>query len=260
MSSIGINLEKPVKKGLLKFDASRPSLHGLEEHLVNFHRLVTEFKPRAVIIDPVSNLASVGSHVEVKSVLTRLFDFLKMNNVNTVVTNLTHSGEAQEKTNEEISSLIDTWIMLRDIEINGERNRGLYILKSRGMAHSNQIREVVLSDKGIDLLDVYLGPGGVMTGSSRAALEAQETAAAVEYQNCVNRKVREQEQKRKALEARIAALRAEFEAESEELQHTLSEDRLRHEVLNGDRKEMARLRKADTSSISMKRKQKAHTP
>lgn len=257
MASIGINLAEPAKKGLLKFHASRPSLHGLETHLVTFHNLVNEFKPEVVIIDPVSNLTAVGTSVEVKSILTRLFDYLKQNKVTTLLTNLTHGGEAQERTSEEISSLIDTWVMLRDIEINGERNRALYILKSRGMAHSNQIREVLLSDKGIDLTEVYVGPGGVVTGSARATLEAKERAADEVNRHLVNRKVREQEQKRKALEARIAALRAEFEAESEEMQYTITEEDQRLAVLKGERTEMARLRKADIASNAPRGSKKA---
>ncbi|MDD5170040.1 MAG: circadian clock protein KaiC, partial [Syntrophales bacterium] len=136
MTSIGIDLATPVRKGLLMFHASRPTIYGLETHLITFHNLINEFRPQVVIVDPVSNLTSVGTSAEVKSILTRLFDYLKMNQVTTLLTDLAHFGNSLEKTNEEISSLIDTWLLLRDIEINGERNRGLYILKSRGMAHS----------------------------------------------------------------------------------------------------------------------------
>ncbi len=245
MKSVGIDLAPWVKKGSLKFHASRPSLYGLEMHLVTIHNLITEFKPQIVIVDPVSNLTAVGSSIEVKSVLTRLFDYLKMTHVTTLLTDLVHFGGSTERTNEEISSLIDTWILLRDIEINGERNRGLYILKSRGMAHSNQIREVLLSNRGIELVDVYLGPGGVLTGSARAAQEAKEKAEASDYEREMARRMRAQEGKRKALEVKIKALRADFDMESEELQiMTAGEKKKRTNVIT-DQDEMARLRKAD---------------
>ena len=245
MASIGIDLATPMKKGLLKFHASRPSLYGLETHLITFHNLIDEFKPQVVIVDPVSNLTAVGTSAEVKSILTRLFDYLKMAHVTTLLTDLAHFGGSLQKTNEEISSLIDTWLLLRDIEINGERNRGLYILKSRGMAHSNQIREVRLSNDGIDLVDVYLGPAGVLTGSARAAQEAKEKSEAAAHRGDLDRRLREQERKRQALEARIEALRAEFAAESEELQAMSAEEEKRQQALTGERTDMARLRKAD---------------
>ncbi|MDD2672915.1 MAG: circadian clock protein KaiC, partial [Syntrophales bacterium] len=165
MGSIGTDLKACFRKGSLRFHAGRPSLYGLEMHLVTFHKLITEFKPHVVIIDPISNLRTVGEQRDVKSMLTRLFDFLKMSRTTTLVTSLSTAGGPLETTDEEISSLIDTWILLRDIEIQGERNRGLYILKSRGMPHSNQIREFLLSNRGIELVEAYLGPGGVLTGS-----------------------------------------------------------------------------------------------
>ena len=256
MKSVGIDLAPWVKKGSLKFHASRPSLYGLEMHLVTIHNLITEFKPQIVIVDPVSNLTAVGSSIEVKSVLTRLFDYLKMTHVTTLLTDLVHFGGSTERTNEEISSLIDTWILLRDIEINGERNRGLYILKSRGMAHSNQIREVLLSNRGIELVDVYLGPGGVLTGSARAAQEAKEKAEASDYEREMARRMRAQEGKRKALEVKIKALRADFDMESEELQiMTAGEKKKRTSVIT-DQDQMARLRKADHATDSRKERKR----
>jgi len=248
MKSIGTDLSPWVKKGKLKFHASRPTLYGLEMHLVTIHNLISDFKPRIVIVDPVSNLTAVGTSVEVKSVLTRLFDYLKASHVTTLLTDLVHFGSGLERTNEEISSLIDTWVLLRDIEINGERNRGLYILKSRGMAHSNQIREVLLSDSGIDLVEVYLGSEGVLTGSARATQEAKERAESRDYQREMDRKMREQEHKRKSLEARIKALRAEFEMESEELRMMAKDEKKRRNDVVAERDEMVRLRKADRST------------
>ncbi len=245
MASIGIDLATPVKKGLLRFHASRPTIYGLETHLITFHNLILEFEPQVVVVDPVSNLTAVGTSAEVKSILTRLFDYLKTVQVTTLLTDLAHFGGSLERSSEEISSLIDTWLLLRDIEINGERNRGLYILKSRGMAHSNQIREVRLSNDGIDLVDVYLGPAGVLTGSARAAQEAKEMSEAASYRSDLDRKLRDQERKRQVLEARIESLRAEFAAESEELQALSAEELKRQQGLAHDRTAMARLRKAD---------------
>jgi circadian clock protein KaiC len=256
MGSIGVDLETWVKKGLLKFHSARPSLYGLEMHLVTFHKEIEAFKPRVFIVDPVSNLINAGTASEVKSVLTRLVDYLKMQQVSTLLTDLTRFGNSLERTSEEISSLIDTWLLLRDIELKGERNRGLYILKSRGMAHSNQIQEFLLTDRGIDLIDIYTGAGEALTGSARAAQEAQEKAAEHARRSEADRRHREQERKRKALEANIAALRAEFDVESEELHLMTEEERIRQAALAGDRLEMAHRRKGPPSAPQAKRSQK----
>jgi len=162
-----------------------------------------------------------------------------------VFTNLASGGKAQEATEVGISSIIDTWILLRDIELGGERNRGLYVLKSRGMAHSNQIREFRLTDHGIELLDVYVGSEGVLTGSMRLAQEARERHAAASQQQEIVRRQRELERKRQALEAQVGALRAQFEAEQEELQRLISQEQVGEKRLRQDRAEMARSRKAD---------------
>jgi circadian clock protein KaiC len=161
MSSIGIHLEIFVKKGLLHFHASRPTLYGLEHHLSTTIKLINQIKPLVVIIDPIDAFIIGDNQTEVKTMLLRLVDFLKMKQITAFFASLTAGGSNMELSDVSISSLIDTWLLLRDIEIGGERNRGLYVLKSRGMAHSNQIREFRLSDKGIDLLDVYVGPEGV---------------------------------------------------------------------------------------------------
>ena len=256
MGSIGIDLAGWVKKGLLRFHSARPSLYGLEMHLVTFHKVIEEFKPQVFIVDPISNLINAGTASEVKSILTRLIDYLKMQKVSTFLTDLTHFGSSLERTSEEISSLIDTWLLLRDIELKGERNRGLYILKSRGMAHSNQIQEFLLTDRGIDLIDIYTGAGEALTGSARAAQEAEEKAAELARRHDVNRRRREQERKRKALEAKIADLRAEFDVESEELHLITEEERIRQTALAEGRLEMSHLRKGKSSAPQAKRPQK----
>ncbi len=245
MRSIGVDLEPSVKKGLLRFHAVRASSHGLEMHLAVFHKLIQDFAPRVVIVDPVSTLVQAGALRDSKAVLTRLIDFLKSQQITAMLTNLTSGREALESTAVEISSIVDTWLLLRDIELGGERNRGMYVLKSRGMAHSNQIREFVLTDRGIELLDVYVGPDGVLTGSSRLSQEARERNAALARQQ--EREARQRERKRKleALEARILAMRKEFEAEDEEASRLLDQELALETRLTDDRAAMARSRKAD---------------
>jgi circadian clock protein KaiC len=243
MSSIGMDLTRWVKKGLLRFHAARPSLYGLEMHLLTFHKVIEEFKPQVFIVDPISNLSAAGTSAEVKSILTRLIDYLKMKNITSFLTDLTHFVGSLEHTSEEISSLIDTWLLLRDIELNGERNRGLYILKSRGMAHSNQIQEFLLTNQGIGLIDIYTGSGEVLTGSARATQEAGEKASDLVRWREVDRRLREQERKKNALEAKIAALRAEFDVETEEVHLMAEEEQKRQAVQAKDRLDMAHLRK-----------------
>ena len=249
MGSIGMDLAQWVKKGLLKFHSARPSLYGLEMHLLTFHKVIEEFNPQVFIVDPISNLSAAGTAAEVKSILTRLIDYLKMKKISAFLTDLTRFGGSLEHTSEEVSSLIDTWLLLRDIELNGERNRGLYVLKSRGMAHSNQIQEFLLTNQGIDLIDIYTGSGEILTGSARAVQQAEEKAAALERRLEVDGRLRVQERKREALEAKIAALRAEFDAESGELHVMAEEERQKQAVLAENRLEMAHLRKAEPSAV-----------
>jgi circadian clock protein KaiC len=217
-------------------------------HLVTFHKVINEFNPQVFIVDPISNLSAAGTASEVKSILTRLIDYLKMKKISTFLTDLTHFTGSLEHTSEEISSLIDTWLLLRDIEVNGERNRGLYILKSRGMAHSNQIQEFLLTNQGIGLIDIYTGSGEVLTGSARAARAAGEKASELTCRREVERKLRDQERKRNALETKIAALRAEFDVKTEEVHLVAEEEQKRQAVLAEDRLEMAHLRQGKPSA------------
>jgi circadian clock protein KaiC len=213
MRSIGINLETHVKKGLLQMEAWRPTQSGLEMHLLRIHKLVERYKPEAVIIDPITNLM-VGSEHEVNAMLMRLIDFLKMQQITAFFTALTRGGNSLEKTDVRISSLIDTWLLVRDTEVNGERNRCIYVLKSRGMVHSNQVREFVMTRNGINLVPVYVGAGTVLTGSARLSQEAREKAEEAARQQERKEKNKILEGKRKALEAKVAALRAEFAEEA----------------------------------------------
>jgi circadian clock protein KaiC len=248
MRSIGIDLQRRVRNGLLRFHAERPTAYGLETHLATMHNLVDEFKPSVAIVDPITNLTSVGETGEVHAALMRLIDFLKTKQVTCLLTSLTEAGTGLEHTTVGISSLMDTWIVLSDIESSGERNRGIYVLKSRGMAHSTQIREFRLTSRGVQLTDVYLGPAGVLTGAARTAQEAKEKADAIERQQELERKQRDLERQRQTLEAQVAALHAEFEAEEEELKKKIAREQQREQSLVKERTRMAGIRKADDTS------------
>lgn len=248
MQSIGINLKQWVEKGLLKIRAARSSLYGLETHLVTMQRDIDDFKPSVVIIDPISNLISIGEPDDVRSMLTRLIDHLKSKQITAVFTNLTHMA-GLESTETEVSSIMDTWILLRDIEIQGERNRGIYILKSRGMPHSNQIREFLLTSKGIDIVNVYTGPAGVLTGTARFAQESKEKAEQESRKEETERLQRELERKRKVTESQIAALQAEFEAKADEIKKAILQEKQKEKTLAENRQEMSRVRKADEQSL-----------
>lgn len=227
MRSIGVDLAPWEKKGLLQIHASRPTMHGLEQHLVIMHDTVLAFRPRVVVVDPISNLTLNRSESDVKPTLMRLIDFLKTRRITSLFTSLiTGGGSTPEDSQVGVSSLMDTWLLLRNVEVNGERNRLLYVLKSRGMAHSNQVREFVLSDTGIDLREVYLGTDRVLTGTARAVLEAQERAAAELRAQDHERKLRQLAAKRKALEAQIVALQAEGETEAAEVHFALAQETL----------------------------------
>ena len=245
MRTIGIDLEPYVKKGLIKVDASRPTLFGLEMHLVRIHKMVTELKPAAVIVDPISNFVTSATELETQSMLLRLVDFLKASQVTAFFTNLTSGGANWEKTDVGISSLIDTWMLLRDIELGGERNRALYVLKSRGMKHSNQIREFIITPEGIQLEDVYVGREGVLTGSMRAAQEAREVAAEQERREEAARRQRELERKRATLEAQMAALHAEVKAAEDEAKVIAAQDKEREASIEAYRAAAAKRRGAD---------------
>jgi len=219
MKSIGVNLEKHIKKGILQIHSSRPSLNGLELHLLTLRKLIKEFQPTTIIIDPISNLISVGSEHEVRSMLVRLIDMLKANNITAMFTSLNKQTDnfRPDLAEESVSSLVDTWITVRDMEGIGERNRGIFIIKARGMGHSNQVREFVITSNGIELLDVELGPQGILTGAARQSYQFKKNMSDIKLQNEISRKDREIERKRKVLEANIEALRTEFESAEEEL-------------------------------------------
>jgi len=254
MLSINLDLQPYVDQGLLLFHAARPTMYGLEMHLVNIYKFIKKFKPAVVILDPITNLVTVGSVSEVKGMLIRLIDFLQEEQITVMFTALTLNTTATEQTDEGVSSLVDAWLLVRDIEYNGERNRGMYIMKSRGMKHSNQVREFVITDKGLDLVEVYLGPDGVLTGSAREAEILKEQTSRVIKTNAVSRKDREIDRKRKVLEAKIASLQTEFESVEEELNKVYIEEQLKEEILQKTRNELTQLRRGDAGEPKVKNK------
>jgi circadian clock protein KaiC len=245
MRSIGIDLRAHLDSGLLRIVAQRPFLYGLEMHLVSMHKEVKQFRPGVVIVDPISNLIAAGNTREVNAMLTLLIDFLKTEGITGFFTVLTENSGHLEATEVGISSIIDTWMLVRDIELSGEGNRGLYVLKARGMNHSNQIREFILSADGIKLVEVYLGPSGMLTGSARVALEEQEHDASIRLADESELKLAQLERKRKAMEAHIAALRAEFEADAAEVEKSVSLGNKREKKLIDNRSAIANSRKVN---------------
>ncbi len=220
--SVGLDLSHHVAAGLLRFEAARPNLYGLEMHLARMHRDLDRFKPEVVVIDPLS--AFRGPTSEVHATVLRMMDLLKARGITGLFTSLTRDGELADGSDIGLSSLMDAWIRLMDIEANGERTRTLYVIKSRGMSHSNQVREYRITDGGITLTDVYIGPDGVLTGTARATQEAREKAAAVRRQEAIERRRRDIARRRDTIERQIAELKATLEAEEDEAEMLLAED------------------------------------
>jgi circadian clock protein KaiC len=254
MLSIGVDLQNDINKGLLEMHSARPTLFGLEMHLVTIHKRIKKFKPRTVILDPITNLVTVGSISEVKSMLIRLIDFLQAEQITVMFTALTLNTVLSEQTDEGVSSLVDAWLLVRDIESNGERNRGMYIMKSRGMKHSNQVREFVITDSGLDLVDVYLGVDGILTGSAREAQELSEVTGEMLRSHAVSRKDKEIQRKRRVLEAKIASLQEEFESVQDELNRSYVEEDLKKEIMEKNRKQMIQNRNTKNAEGNGKRK------
>jgi circadian clock protein KaiC len=247
MKSAGIDLSPFTENSLLIVKAMRPAQFGLEMHLITIENLVRSHEPAAVVIDPVSNLLSIGQYHQVKSMLTRLIDFLKSNGVTSIFTvlsdddNISGSGIG-------VSSLMDTWIKLHNLEVGSENTRLLNIVKSRGMAHSNQIREFLITSTGVELEDVYLGPEGVLTGTTREMQEIRERMENEGRRRDIDYKKRLLEQKRKTIESQITSLQMQLKNEEEDLERIIEDEeresrireKQRHEISDtyaGDRKE-----------------------
>jgi circadian clock protein KaiC len=248
MRSIGIDLQPWIDKDLLRFHAARPTLYGLETHLSVMHREIEAFKPAVVVVDPVTTMLTEGAAHDVRSMLLRLMDYMKSLQITAYLVSLSHVNNPVEQSEAEISSLIDTWLLVRDLEYAGERNRGLYILKSRGMPHSNQIREFVLGRHGVELLDVYLGPAGMLTGSARVLQETRDRAQATVTEREFDRVQAEVAAKRSVLEAQIGALQNELQVQDQRIDQLVL-NRRAHELSGQmERRVIAASRRADVDS------------
>lgn len=246
MRSIGLDLEQWTGKGILKIVGQRPTIHGLEHHLLSMQFMIDDFRPTTVVVDPVTNLSQVGSLRDVRLMLSRLVDYLKARNITILFTSLTQGGTDAELTDVGISSLADSWMKLQNLEAGGERNRGISILKSRGMSHSNQVREFLLTDQGIDLVDTYTGPEGVLAGSARVAREDDERAQEAALRLEIERLEEDRKKRRALLEEQITRLRSEFESAEKELEGRIRLEKLKMETIFRKRKEMGTSRKAET--------------
>ncbi len=233
MRSVGIDLKRHIDGGLLRFEAARPSLYGFEMHLARMNRDIEQFAPTVIVVDPIS--AFRGPSMEIHATLVRLADICKTHGITALFTSLSTSGEHMDESERSVSSLMDTWISLKDQEANGERNRVLYLLKSRGMNHSNQLREYVLTQTGIRMIDVYAGPEGVLTGTARAVQESRERDAELARKEAAERRRREIVRKRTATERQIAEMLAELEAEESEAAKMAEQEAAREYVLGSNR-------------------------
>jgi len=249
MRSIGIDLEPWVKKGLLKFHAVRPTAYSLEMHLSMMIRLIEEDAPQVIAVDPISNLYPVGDDIQVRSMLMRLIDLAKSLQITALFTNLSADEAtnvyALEATQMHVSSLMDTWLILKNVEGNGERNRAFSIAKARGLAHSNQIREFVLSGKGIQLVDVYRGSEGVLFGSARIAQEGRETANRVLRNEEIEGRQRELDRKRRIMENEIEMLKEKFARDEDEIRTQIENDVSREKAIENGQKAIRIQRHAD---------------
>jgi circadian clock protein KaiC len=245
MESIGLDLGQWVKKGLLKFHITRPALYGLEMHLVMMEDDIKKFRPGNVVIDPITDFSAVGGGREVKSMIIRLNDMMKSRGITVFFTDLVRGDVRPEQSEMYISSLIDTWIMLRNFEHNGERNRGLTILKSRGMAHSNQIKEFLITSDGIELLDPYIGPAGVLMGSAKIVQEAKDTAAIQEVHRKIDHKQAALTEIHCELQAKLDAIKAEYTIKENEIALEIEQEQQDVDRIMKEREAMASARKAD---------------
>ena len=245
MSSIGFDLEGWVRKDRLRFQAVRPTAYGLEEHLLTIHKLANEVEPEAVIMDPITNLVKIGEELEVRSMLTRVIEFLKRRGVTALFTSLTSGASMAEESQVGISSIMDTWLLLRNIELGGERNRLLFILKSRGMAHSNQVREFLLANDGIHLKDVYVGPGEVLTGAARLVQETKDMAQKVTEQQSIERRKRELQEEQLKVNGQLEALQLRIASLKEDMKALTEEDDARRKLAAEEQLNLSHARQAD---------------
>jgi len=254
MNSIGVGLERWVRKGLLNLHSSRPNIYGLEMHLVHLHKLVETMGAKAVVIDPITALLVAGNTGETRSLLVRLIDLLKTKGITSMFTSLSEDGSPLESSEVGISSLIDTWITLDHTRTGGERNRILQIVKSRGMNHSNQVREFLLSDRGVQLKDVYLGEQGVLTGSARLTQEARDRDEEARRQLDLEREDIGLQVEENVLRGRIAAIQEKLRVVSGDRKRLSRFDQEREERAVDEIQRLAMSRRAGVSPRKEERK------
>jgi circadian clock protein KaiC len=249
MLSIGIDLEQWVKSGLLKFHAVRPTAYSLEMHLSMIVRLMEDFGPQILIMDPISNLYPMGDDLQVRSMLMRLIDHAKTLQVTGLFTNLSTDGVTDayvlETTQMHVSSLMDTWLILKNVEGNGERNRAFSIAKARGIAHSNQLREFILTNTGITLVDVYRGSEGVLLGTARVAQENAANANRILRNEEIERRQRELDRKKRIMENEITMLKESFARDEDEIRILIEQDVARENSLKEEETGLAVRRRED---------------
>ncbi|NQE32900.1 circadian clock protein KaiC [Microcoleus asticus] len=244
LNSIGLDLAPYVEQGLLQFDAVRPTNYNLEMRLFKIHRWVKEFQPSTIVIDPMSNLILSGSFMQTKSFFMRLIDYLKSKQITVFLTDLTpgDTDRDYEQTEMGVSSLMDTWLELQTLKVNGERNRILYVLKSRGMMHSNQVREFVLTNQGVNLVEVYLGDGKVLTGTQRINQSLEEQSATRKRRQSFELKKRECEREKHLIQAQIEALQMQLTNRDEEFTLLIEEEEEYQKTVLDNRTSIGRLR------------------
>jgi len=258
MASIGLSLREWTKRGLLRIESLRATAHGLEGHLGLIHTVTRQFEPTVVVIDPIGTFGGGGELHDSHLLAVRVIDFLKSRGVTVLMSNLAHGGTSIEATNMALSSLVDTWLLVQVLEGNGERNRALYVLKSRGMDHSNQVREFLMTSSGIDLVEPYVGAEGVLTGTARLAREESERNRKHGAARDIERNQRLLAQKRSVLERSIAALNAEFAAEAFEIERAISDARTDQSAVEAARDLMGKLRGGERERRPVSKSNGAH--
>ncbi len=244
MKSIGMDMGRWIKSDKLRFIATRPTFYSLEMHLAVMLREVTRFDPSLVVLDPISSFLESGDRMEIQSMLLRIVDFLKGRGVTAVLTHLMHGQDGRVQTDAGLSSIMDAWILLLNREVNGEFNRELYLLKARGLSHSNQVREFIMSDEGIKLIPPYLGENGALTGSARKNEEARSRRADILRKVEVSKIQQQLQQKRRRVKAQMEALQAELDADEIELKTMTQGESEYLRQMAADRTEMERSRKS----------------
>ena len=250
MSTIGIDLQPHIDSGLLCINASRPTNFGLEMHLAIMLKEIQRFKPSCVIIDPVTTFLSAGVATDAESMLIRLVDSLKSKTITGFFTSLTHSGSTSETSSVGLSSLMDTWLLVRDLESNGERNQGLYVIKSRGMDHSNQVREFLITGEGVRLREAYIGAEGLLTGSARTIQEEANRAASLHARQASAKRRAETQRRMRVIEAQLAALRSDLESERAQLDQADADETASEKMMRQSQLEISRTRGMDVGESS----------